>query len=153
MNRITPFLWFDNNAEDAANFYLEMFPGSKKLGELRASGGVGPWPEGQIATITLELEGQPVTFLNGGPAHKLSEAFSFSIACATQQEIDFYWERILASGGTPIACGWIKDHFGLCWQVVPENITALLAHPKAMSAMMEMIKLEKAVLEQAAREQ
>jgi predicted 3-demethylubiquinone-9 3-methyltransferase (glyoxalase superfamily) len=150
MNKITPFLWLDNNAADAAKFYLSVFPGAKKIEELRSSG-VGPWPEGELATITIELMGQAVTFLNGGPQHKLSEAFSFSIACKDQAEIDYYWGK-LSAGGKEVACGWLRDKFGLFWQVVPENIVELLRHPKAMQAMMQMVKLDKAKLEAAAQE-
>jgi predicted 3-demethylubiquinone-9 3-methyltransferase (glyoxalase superfamily) len=150
MNKITPFLWLDNNAADAAKFYLSVFPGAKKIEELRSSG-VGPWPEGELATITIELMGQAVTFLNGGPQHTLSEAFSFSIACKDQAEIDYYWGK-LSAGGKEVACGWLQDKFGLFWQIVPENIVELLRHPKAMQAMMQMVKLDKAKLEAAAQE-
>jgi predicted 3-demethylubiquinone-9 3-methyltransferase (glyoxalase superfamily) len=150
MTKISPFLWMDNNAEEAAEFYLSIFPQARKVDELRSSG-VGPWPAGQIATITIELMGQTVTFLNGGPEHKLSEAFSFWIACRDQAEIDHYWS-VLTAGGKAIACGWLKDKFGICWQVVPENIIELVRHPKAMSAMMQMIKFDVAKLEAAARE-
>lgn len=146
MNKITPFLWFNNEAEDAANFYLSIFPHAKKLNELRAGPG-GPASEGSLLTIALELEGQQVTFLNGGPAHQLSEAFSFVISCKTQEEIDDYWTKI---GGTELACGWIKDKFGVCWQVVPENIIELIQHPKAFQAMMKMMKLDMATLKAAA---
>src|SRR6202035_2179597 len=93
MNMITPFLWFNDNAEDAAEFYLSVFPEAKKVGELRSSG-VGPWPAGKIATITIELMGQQMTFLNGGPAHALTPAFSYSVACKDQAEIDRYWEKL-----------------------------------------------------------
>lgn len=150
MNKITPFLWFNNNAEEAAEFYLSIFPQGKKLAELRSSG-VGPWPAGGLATITIELMGQAVTFLNGGPEHQLSAAFSFSIACKDQEEIDDYWAK-LGAGGSEIACGWLKDKFGLCWQIVPANIAELLQSPKAMEAMMQMVKLDIAALEAAAQE-
>lgn len=151
MSKVTPFLWFDNNAGEAAEFYLSVFPHARKTNELR-SRGVGPWPEGAIATISIELEGQPMTFLNGGPAHQLTEAFSFFVSCESQAEIDEYWNKFLAAGGTEIACGWLKDHFGLCWQIVPANIGELISHPKAMEAMMSMKKLDIATLEQAARQ-
>ena len=147
-NRITPFLWFDNNAEQAAEFYLSTFPDGRRITELRCGKG-GPGPEGSILTIAIELAGQEMTFLNGGPAHKLTEAFSFVIRCKTQAEIDGYWEKFLGSGGKELACGWVRDGFGLCWQVVPENIGALLRHPKAMQAMMAMKKLDIAQLEAA----
>ncbi len=97
MNKITPFLWFNDNAEDAAEFYFSVFPEAKKLGELRSSG-VGPWPAGKIATITIELMGQQMTFLNGGPAQALTPAFSYSVACKDQAEIDRYWDKLLEGG-------------------------------------------------------
>jgi len=149
MNKLTPFLWFNDNAEDAALFYLSVFPDAKKLFELRSSG-VGPWPAGHIATIQIELLGQQMTFLNGGPAHQLNAAFSFSVACKDQAEIDFYWDKLLEGGGKTMACGWLTDRFGLCWQIVPEKIGQLLKHPKAMAAMMTMVKFDIAALEAAA---
>jgi len=150
MPTITPFLWFDTEAEDAANFYLSVFKDTKKITEVR-SNGVGPWPVGAIAIITIELMGQQMTFLNGGPHHKLSEAFSFFISCDTQSEIDYYWNALL-QGGTESVCGWLKDKFGLSWQVAPKNISELIRHPNAMKAMMGMVKLDIATLEAAARE-
>jgi predicted 3-demethylubiquinone-9 3-methyltransferase (glyoxalase superfamily) len=150
MNKITPFLWFNNNAENAAEFYLSVFPEAKKVGELRSSG-VGPWPAGKIATITIELMGQRMTFLNGGPAQALTPAFSYSVACKDQAEIDRYWDKLL-EGGKPMACGWLTDKFGLCWQIVPEKIGEILKHPKAMAAMMKMVKFDIATLEAAAKE-
>jgi len=150
MNKITPFLWFNTNAEDAANFYISVFPNSKKIQELRATE-AGPGPKGSLLTIHLELNGQQVTFLNGGPAHQLTEAFSFSVSCDTQAEIDSYWSK-LTDGGKEIACGWLKDRFGLCWQVVPAGIAELLRKPAAMRAMMSMKKFDIAALERAAAE-
>ena len=150
MSKITPFLWFNDNAEEAAEFYLSVFPGAKKLSELRSKG-VGPWPEGKIATITIELMGQAMTFLNGGPAHALKGAFSYSVSCKDQAEIDLYWDQLL-EGGKPMACGWLTDKFGLCWQIVPENIGEVLKHPKAMAAMMTMVKFDVAALEAAAQQ-
>lgn len=150
MNKITPFLWFNDNAEEAAEFYLSVFPQAKKLNELRSSG-VGPWPAGKIAVITIELMGQAVTLLNGGPEHTLTPAFSFSVACKDQAEIDLYWHKLL-QGGQPMACGWLTDKFGLCWQIVPENISEILKHPKAMAAMMKMVKFDIATLQAAAKE-
>lgn len=148
MPTITPFLWFHDNAEEAAEFYLSVFPGSKKLSELRSSG-VGPWPAGKIATITIELLGQPMTFLNGGPDHSLTPGFSYSVACRDQAELDHYWDKLVA-GGQPMACGWLTDKFGLCWQIVPADIGNVLKHPKAMAAMMTMVKLDIAALQAAA---
>ena len=149
MKKITPFLWFNDNAEEAAEFYVSVFPDAKKLHELRSSG-VGPWPEGKIATITIELMGQAMTFLNGGPAQALTPAFSLSVACRDQAELDQYWEKLMAGGGKPMACGWLTDKFGLCWQIVPEGIGELLKNPKAMAAMMTMVKFDIAALEAAA---
>lgn len=150
MNQITPFLWFNDSAENAAKFYLSVFPDSKKMAELR-SNGVGPWPAGKIATITIELTGQQMTFLSGGPAHALTPAFSYSVAWRDPNEIDHYWDK-LVEGGQPMACGWLTDRFGLCWQIVPERISEILKHPKAMAAMMSTVTFDIATLEAAARE-
>jgi predicted 3-demethylubiquinone-9 3-methyltransferase (glyoxalase superfamily) len=148
MNKITPFLWFNANAEDAANFYFSVFPGSRKLRELRVTE-AGPGPVGSLLAIDIELNGQEVSFLNGGPAHQLSEAFSFTVHCETQAEIDDYWAK-LGGGGTELGCGWLKDKFGLCWQIVPPRLYETLQHPAAMRAMMTMKKFDIATLEQAA---
>jgi predicted 3-demethylubiquinone-9 3-methyltransferase (glyoxalase superfamily) len=150
MNKVAPFLWFNDNAEEAAEFYLSVFPHARKLDELRSKG-VGPWPVGKIATITIELDGQEMVFLNGGPAHQLNPAFSFFVRCNSQKEIDSYWDKLI-EGGKPMACGWLTDRFGLCWQIVPHNIGELVSHPKAMEAMMRMIKMDLPALEAAARE-
>jgi len=150
MNKITPFLWFNTDAEEAANFYLTVFPNSRKLRELRVTE-AGPGPVGSLLTIDFELDGQKVTFLNGGPAHQLSEAFSFSVACQTQEEIDSYWAK-LGDGGKELGCGWIKDKFGLCWQIVPRRIVEYVSNPAGMRAMMPMMKLDIATLERAAAE-
>jgi predicted 3-demethylubiquinone-9 3-methyltransferase (glyoxalase superfamily) len=144
MNKITPFLWFDANAEDAANFYFSVFPNSRKLNELRVTE-AGPGPVGSLLVIDLELNGQEVTFLNGGPAHQLSEAFSFTVHCETQAEIDSYWSK-LGDGGAELGCGWLKDKFGLCWQIVPTKIYELIRHPAGMRAMMSMKKFDIAAL-------
>ena len=150
MNKITPFLWFDANAEEAANFYLSVFSNSRKLRELRVTE-AGPGPVGSLLTIDFELDGQAVTFINGGPAHQLSEAFSFSVACDTQEEIDDYWAT-LGEGGKELGCGWIKDKFGLCWQIVPRNIVEYVSKPAGMRAMMPMMKMDIAKLEKGAGE-
>ena len=146
MNKVAPFLWFNDNAEEAADFYLGTFPHAKKLDEVR-----GPWPAGKIATITIELEGQEVVFLNGGPSHALNPAFSFFVRCDSQAEIDSYWDKLI-EGGKPMACGWLTDNFGVCWQIVPSNIGELISHPKGMEAMMAMVKMDVATLEAAARQ-
>ena len=148
MTKITPFLWFDANAEEAAAFYLSVFPESKKLHELRYPE-AGPGPAGELLAMDLEIAGQPVTFLNGGPANRLSDAFSFVVRCASQVEIDAYWAR-LSEGGVEKQCGWLRDRFGVTWQVVPVELSKLLRTPAAMRAMMGMKKLEIAVLEAAA---
>lgn len=148
MNKITPFLWFNANAEAAVDFYLSIFTHSRKLNELRVTD-AGPGPQGALLAVDLEIEGQQVTFLNGGPAHQLSDAFSFVIRCESQQEIDTYWSR-LTDGGSETACGWLKDKFGVSWQVVPAHLSRLLRHPAAMRALMTMKKLDIATLEQAA---
>ena len=150
MNKLAPFLWFNDNAEEAAAFYLEVFPQARKLGEVRSKG-VGPWPAGAIATITIELQGQEMVFLNGGPAQQLRPAIWFFVRCDSQEEIDSYWSRLI-EGGKAMACGWLTDRFGLCWQIVPREIGELIQHPKAMAAMMGMVKLDLAALEAAARE-
>jgi predicted 3-demethylubiquinone-9 3-methyltransferase (glyoxalase superfamily) len=149
MKKVTPFLWFDANAEQAAAFYLSIFPGARKLTEMR-TGEAGPGPVGSVLTISIELAGQQMTFMNGGPGHPLTDAFSFSVICETQEEIDDYWAK-LTEGGSEIQCGWLKDKFGVCWQIVPANIGELLQHPEAMRAMMKMVKMDIAALKAAAK--
>jgi predicted 3-demethylubiquinone-9 3-methyltransferase (glyoxalase superfamily) len=149
MNKLVPFLWFNDNAEEAATFYLSIFPHARKVDELRSKG-TGPWPEGTIGTITIELEGQEMIFLNGGPSQQLTPAFSFFVPCDTQAEIDAYWDKLL-DGGKAMACGWLTDRFGLCWQIAPRNIGELVSHPKAMQVMMGMVKMDVAALEAAAK--
>jgi len=148
--RITPFLWFDMNAEEAVEFYLSVFKNSRKLGEMRAPDDtIGP--KGRVITMSFELDGQRFTALNGGPAHKFTEATSFVVRCDSQEEVDYYWEK-LSAGGSEIQCGWLKDKFGLCWQIVPARLGELLRHPKAFQAMLQMKKLDIAELERASRE-
>jgi predicted 3-demethylubiquinone-9 3-methyltransferase (glyoxalase superfamily) len=151
MNKLAPFLWFNDNAEEAAEFYLSVFPRARRLSEVRSQG-AGPWPAGKIATIAIELEGQEIVFLNGGPAYQLNPAISFFVRCDSQHEIDLYWDK-LVQGGKPMACGWLTDRFGLCWQIVPTRIGELIKHPAAMKAMMGMIKLDLPTLEAAASSQ
>jgi predicted 3-demethylubiquinone-9 3-methyltransferase (glyoxalase superfamily) len=150
--RITPFLWFDSNAEEAVDFYLSVFKNSRRLGEMRNTSIDDPRvvPKGSVLTISFELDGQRFTALNGGPAHQFTDAVSFVVRCDTQDEIDDYWAKLTA-GGSEIACGWLKDKFGLTWQVVPARIAELVSHPKAMQAMMQMKKLDIAALERAAQ--
>jgi predicted 3-demethylubiquinone-9 3-methyltransferase (glyoxalase superfamily) len=147
--RITPFLWFDQNAEEAVEFYLSIFKDSRRISELRNPGNA-PGPQGGILTIDFELDGVRFTALNGGPQYKFNPAVSFFIRCESQQEIDYYWDR-LADGGGEVACGWLYDKFGLSWQVVPANIAELVGNRKGMEAMMTMKKLDIAALEQAAK--
>jgi predicted 3-demethylubiquinone-9 3-methyltransferase (glyoxalase superfamily) len=149
MNKITPFLWFNDNAEEAADFYLSIFPDGRKLDELRVTE-AGPGPVGSLLTVTIELMGQQMVFMNGGPGHPLTDAFSFFIACKTQEEIDSYWAK-LTEGGSEIQCGWLKDKFGVSWQIAPENIMKMVSHPNAMRAMMKMVKFDIATLEAAAK--
>lgn len=149
-SRVTPFLWFDSNAEEAADFYVSIFPNSRRLDVLRNSG-PAPGPKDGVLTVSFELDGLKFTALNGGPAHKFNEAVSFVVRCETQEEVDFYWSR-LTEGGSEVACGWLRDKFGLAWQVVPSRIPELLKSPKAMQAMMGMKKLVIAELERAGRE-
>jgi len=147
--RITPFLWFDSNAEEAVEFYLSIFKDSRRMTELRNPGNA-PGPQGGILTIDFELDGVRFTALNGGPQYKFNPAVSFFIRCESQQEIDYYWDR-LTDGGGEVACGWLYDKFGLSWQVVPANIAELVGNRKGMEAMMTMKKLDIAALEQAAK--
>ena len=147
--RITPFLWFDSNAEEAVAFYLSVFKNSRLLQEVRNTGDA-PGPKGGVLTIAFELDGQTFTALNGGPVYKFTEAISFVVRCDTQEEVDYYWSKLTA-GGSEIQCGWLKDKFGLCWQVVPAQLPDLIQHPKAMQAMLRMKKLDIAELERAAK--
>jgi predicted 3-demethylubiquinone-9 3-methyltransferase (glyoxalase superfamily) len=146
---MTPFLWFNDNAEAAADFYLTVFPNSRKLEELRCNE-AGPHPVGALLALDLDLNGQRVTFMNGGPGHPQTDAFSFSVHCDTQSEIDGYWSQLTADGGSEIACGWLKDKFGVHWQIVPTDVYKLLSHPAAMRSMMAMKKMDIAILEHAA---
>ena len=147
--RITPFLWFDSNAEEAVDFYLSVFKNSRRLDRVpNTDEKLGP--KGKPLTIAFELDGQKFTALNGGPMYKFTEAVSFFVRCDSQQEVDYYWEKLTA-GGTEIQCGWLKDKFGLCWQVVPAKLGELIKNPKAMQAMLKMKKLDIAELERAAR--
>ena len=148
--RITPFLWFESNAEEAVAFYLSVFKNSRQTGKMIREIDDPSGPKGSVLTINFELEGLQFTALNGGPTYKFNEAVSFVVRCDNQSEIDYYWEK-LTDGGSEIACGWLKDKFGLCWQVTPARIAELIRHPKAMQAMMQMKKLDIAVLERAGK--
>jgi predicted 3-demethylubiquinone-9 3-methyltransferase (glyoxalase superfamily) len=120
MQKITPFLWFDTQAEEAARFYVSLFKNSK-VGQVARYGDAGPGPKGQVMTVTFELDGLHFTALNGGPNYKFTEAVSLQVDCADQAEIDELWRKLTQDGGEPGACGWLKDRFGLSWQIVPAN--------------------------------
>lgn len=145
--RITPFLWFDTQAEEAANFYCSIFKNSK-VGQVVRYGETGPGPKGSVMIVTFELEGQQFTALNGGPRFKFDEAISFVVNCETQEEIDHYWQKLTADGGEEVQCGWLKDKFGLSWQVVPTIIGELMGSGDAeksgrvMQAILQMKKLD-----------
>lgn len=143
MPDITPFLWFDTEAEAAARFYVSLFPNSRITGMVARNGAV-PVDAGAVLTVAFELDGRRFTALNGGPHFRFGEAVSFVITCASQEEIDRYWER-LSEGGVEQQCGWLKDRFGLSWQVVPAGLAALLSGPGAervTAALLEMTKLD-----------
>ena len=148
---ITPFLWFDTQAEDAAKFYVSLFPNSK-INHVSRYGDAGPGPKGGVMVVDFELNGQRLTALNGGPAYKLSEAFSLMVNCTEQEEIDRLWGA-LSEGGAPNVCGWTKDRFGLSWQVNYAGIPELMTGPRAnkvMAAMMGMRKIDIQALKDAA---
>jgi predicted 3-demethylubiquinone-9 3-methyltransferase (glyoxalase superfamily) len=156
MTSITPCLWFDGQAEEAANLYVSIFPDSRIDKVNRSPSDYPAGKAGQVITVEFTLMGRPFLGLNGGPEFKFSEAVSFSISCEDQAEVDRYWEALTAGGGEPGPCGWCKDRFGLSWQVVPKALPRLLADPdraragRAMQAMMKMKKLDVAELEKAA---
>lgn len=156
--KITPFLWFDNNAEAAAQFYTSIFKNSKIL-EVSRYGDAGPGPKGSVMVVKFQIAGQDVTALNGGPRFTFSEAFSFVVSCENQQEIDEYWSKLTAGGGQESMCGWLKDKFGFSWQIIPANLGKLMGQkdPKkanrVMQALLNMRKLDIATLEQAAEDE
>jgi predicted 3-demethylubiquinone-9 3-methyltransferase (glyoxalase superfamily) len=151
---ITPFLWFDNQAEEAANFYTSVFKNST-MGKVVRYGDAGPGPKGSVLTASFQLDGQEFIALNGGPQFKFTEAVSFVINCVNQEEVDYYWNK-LTEGGQESQCGWLKDKFGLSWQVVPVQLSQLLSHTdaqkagRAMQAMLQMKKIDIQKLEEAA---
>jgi predicted 3-demethylubiquinone-9 3-methyltransferase (glyoxalase superfamily) len=154
MRDLTPCLWFDTEGEEAATFYTSVFPNSKILAVARF-GEAGPRPAGTVMTVSFELDGRKFLALNGGPEYSFSEAISFQVHCESQQEVDMYWSK-LSEGGEEGPCGWLKDRFGLSWQIVPTRLEELLGDPdpgraqRAMKAMLGMRKIEIAGLEQAA---
>jgi predicted 3-demethylubiquinone-9 3-methyltransferase (glyoxalase superfamily) len=153
MQKITPFLWFDGKAEEAAKFYTSIFKNSK-ITKVTRYGGAGPGPRGSVMSVIFELDGQPFFALNGGPQFSFSPAISFFVDCATQPEVDALWEK-LSAGGEKQRCGWLKDKFGVSWQVVPTALGRLLHDEDAaksqavMRAMMQMDKIDVAGLERA----
>jgi predicted 3-demethylubiquinone-9 3-methyltransferase (glyoxalase superfamily) len=154
MQKITPFLWFDGNAEEAANFYISIFKNSK-MGKISRYGDAGPGPKGSAMSVTFQLEGQEFYALNGGPQFKFTPAISLFVNCETQQEVDELWEK-LSAGGRTDRCGWLQDKFGLSWQIIPTVLGQLLGDKdpqrakRAMQAMLQMTKLDIKKLQQAA---
>ena len=154
MQKPTPFLWFDNNAGEAVEFYTSIFPNSKIIDRANYSEG-GPGPAGELMTATFELNGQQFMALNGGPLFPFTEAVSFVGTGEGQKELDEMWEKLLAGGGKEVQCGWLKDRFGLSWQVVPEGMGNYMGGPdpagaqRAMAAMMQMVKLDIGALKRA----
>src|SRR5438270_11520576 len=155
MQKITPFLWFDHEAEEAVNFYTSIFEDSRVKILTRYSE-AGPGPKGTVMTIAFELVGQDFVALNGGPHFKFTEAISFVVNCDTQEELDKFWQK-LSEGGTEIQCGWLKDKYGLSWQIVPTRLPELLQgndperSERVMKALFQMKKLDIAALERASR--
>lgn len=154
MPRITTNLWFDDQAEEAASFYVSVFPNSR-ITSITHYTDSGPGPSGSVLTVDFELDGQPYTGINGGPMFTFTEAISLLINCEDQTEIDYYWDT-LSAGGAESQCGWLKDKYGLSWQVVPANWTELMNDPdtarvdRAMAAMFTMRKIDIAAIEAAA---
>ena len=154
MQKITPWLWFDTEAEEAATFYTSVFESSRVL-EVTRYGKAGPRPEGMVMTVSFELHGQELVALNGGPEFTFNEAISFQVTCDSQDEVDELWAK-LSEGGEEGPCGWLKDRYGLSWQIIPSRLPELLGDPdpekseRAMRAMLEMKKIDIAALENAA---
>jgi predicted 3-demethylubiquinone-9 3-methyltransferase (glyoxalase superfamily) len=153
MQKITPFLWFDNNAEEAINFYTSIFKNSELVNVTRY-GEAGPGPAGTVMVATFQLDGQEFTAINGGPEYKFTEAISFYVSCDTQEEIDDKWEK-LSAGGEKGQCGWLKDKYGLSWQIVPPVLVELLQDKdpeksnRVMTAMLQMSKIDIRALKRA----
>ena len=155
MDQITPCLWFDTEGEEAARFYTSVFPNSRIL-EVVRYGAAGPGPKGTVMTVNFELDGQKFVALNGGPEFTFSEAISFQVGCRTQEEVDAFWSK-LSEGGEQGPCGWLKDRYGVSWQIVPTVLAELLSDPdpersqRVMRAMLQMKRLEIDALERAAQ--
>ena len=154
--KVTPSLMFDGNAEEAANFYVGLFPNSRIISIQRAAAENPSTQEGDVLVVEFQLDGHRYVGINGGPSFVFSEAVSFQIDCADQAEVDYYWELLIADGGSPSMCGWCKDKFGLSWQVIPRRMMELLSDPdpdaskRAFQAMLSMEKLDVAEIERAA---
>ena len=153
MQKITPFLWFDNQAEEAANFYVSVFKNSKVKTMTHYTGEEPSGKKGSVMTVSFELDGQEFVALNGGPQFKFTAAVSFVVNCETQKEIDYYWEKLTAGGGKEVQCGWLADKYGLSWQVVPNRWDEWGKDPagmqRLMHALMQMKKIDFAALERA----
>jgi predicted 3-demethylubiquinone-9 3-methyltransferase (glyoxalase superfamily) len=155
VDKISPCLWFDDQAEEAAAFYTSLFPNSHVDSVERASADTPSGPEGSVLTVAFTLGGRSFIGLNGGPDFKFTEALSLSIDCEDQAEVDRLWETLIEDGGEPSVCGWLKDRYGLSWQVIPKQLPAMLRSPdraaakRAMEAMLKMTKIEVAELERA----
>ncbi len=156
MQKITPFLWFDTEAEEAMNYYTSIFKNSKK-GEVVRSPEIAPGAPGNVLVCSFEVEGMAFTALNGGPEFKFTEAVSFYVNCKDQEEVDYYWSKLTADGGEESMCGWLRDKYGLSWQIIPAALTTLLGDPdrekanRAMQAMLQMQKIDVAKIEAAAK--
>ncbi|HEU5064786.1 MAG TPA: VOC family protein [Gaiellaceae bacterium] len=155
MQKITPCLWFDTEGEEAAQFYTSVFPNSRIV-EITRYGSAGPRPEGSVMTVQFELDGQQFVALNGGPDFKFNEAISLEVSCESQDEVDSFWSALTADGGEEGPCGWLKDKYGVSWQIVPNVLYELIKDPdqersqRAMAAMLQMKKIEIDELEKAA---
>jgi predicted 3-demethylubiquinone-9 3-methyltransferase (glyoxalase superfamily) len=147
VHKITPFLWFDDKAEEAMNFYVSIFKNSR-VGSVTRYGDAGPGPKGTVMSATFQLDGQDFFALNGGPLFKFTEAISFFVNCETQAEVDELWEKLTADGGSPQRCGWLKDKYGLSWQIIPKALGEMLSDKdpqksqRIMQAMLQMNKID-----------
>jgi predicted 3-demethylubiquinone-9 3-methyltransferase (glyoxalase superfamily) len=152
--RITPMLWFDKDAEEAAKFYTSIFPNSR-ITDITRYTEVGPGPAGSVMVVAFELDGQPFTGLNGGPLFPFTEAISLVVNCDGQKEVDYYWDKLTGSGGKPVQCGWLKDRFGVSWQVVPTQAIEMFTDSdktkatRAYEAVMKMVKIDLAAMRRA----
>ena len=153
-SKIKPFLWFDDQAEDAAKLYTSIFPDSEIVQVARYPTG-SPGPAGEVMTVAFRLQGQDFVALNGGPQFPFTEAVSFVVECADQAEIDYYWDKLASGGGKPVQCGWLKDRFGLSWQVVPQDIGKYFKDAKVaervMKTIMPMVKIDIRKIEEVAQ--